>query len=109
MRKTRSLWLRVGVLVASVNVLLADAWDDRMQAAREAFRNGRFADAEAEYRRALDAAGPADPRRARALHDLGFACYRLGRLGEAESCYRRAEELWTSAGGFERDLAANLN
>jgi tetratricopeptide (TPR) repeat protein len=74
----------------------APAWEDRLLRGNEHWQAGRYAEAEADYRAALDLLrNQSDsPALAIALNNLGEVVYELGRYREAEKLLRRSLWVW---------------
>jgi tetratricopeptide (TPR) repeat protein len=69
-------------------------------------RTGRREEAEAAYRRCVEAAGAPAALRAAALADLGGLLAAGGRAAEGEKCLRRALALWRKLAAAEPPVAA---
>lgn len=72
----------------------ADRWESLINPGAKAYEQGRYSEAEASFRAALDEAeksfGPQDRRVAQTLYSVAIAHHRQGRHAEAEALYRRA-------------------
>ena len=88
-------------------------WETRMAGAVKAYQQGRTKDAERAFLAALKEAerfGPADPRLATSLNNLGVLYKTQGKYEEAESFYKRSLSIDEKALGAEHpDVATDLN
>ena len=93
-------------------------WQARMREANRLDSEGKYAEAESLYLEALrEAEKPAeekssasDHRLAESLNNLAAHYYRRGSYAQAEPLYRRALEVWKSAGpGVAKDEARTMN
>jgi tetratricopeptide (TPR) repeat protein len=88
-------------------------WRTASEMGHRAFGEGRYADAEGEYRTALAEArqaGKKDLRLSEALNDLGEACRVRGKLDEAEQLFREALEIREAElGSDDLSVAQTLN
>ncbi|MBI4463095.1 MAG: tetratricopeptide repeat protein [Acidobacteria bacterium] len=76
------------------------SWEQYNEAARAAFQNDEFSEAERLWLAARDAAGkfgPKDPRLAATLTNLAVLYRTEGRHGEAERINRQALDIWEGA------------
>lgn len=96
MKKSHSLWL-VGTLGlalwSSATFGQGVPWDTYMEAGEQAYRQGRYAEAEKALRAALNEAerfGPQDPRLAASFNNLAALYRAQGKYAEAEPLYKRA-------------------
>ena len=100
------------VLVTALITCAQLGWDDYMDAGYDAFRDGRFTEAEGLLLTALDRTGgfaPDDLRRATTRTSLADLYVAQARHGEAEVLYRQAAVLIEQAlGPAHPDLAAHL-
>jgi len=91
-----------------------DLWSKRTAQGLAAFRRGEYSDSERFFSKALAEAerlGPKDPHIAVSLNDLGATYQRQGKYQLAESCYRRAMEIWelSSSSGYEHAVRTLAN
>ncbi|MCL6506042.1 MAG: tetratricopeptide repeat protein [Bryobacteraceae bacterium] len=84
------------VTFADSQTTQAPAWDHRLAQGNEHWRAGRYTQAEAEYRAALDLLRNQtdSPALAITLNNLGEVVYELGRYREAEKLLRRSLLIW---------------
>lgn len=80
------------------------SWDAHMLAGNTAFREGRYADAEREYRAALQLRTVPSPELAASLNNLASSFHELGRFNEAERLYLRSVEMWGDGTGAAQPL-----
>ncbi len=94
MMRAKTAWLLLGILsLASFAVAQDTAWEKYMKAAKAAFDQGQYAEAEKQLAAALKQAekfGEQDPRLASSLNALGMVYDRQGRYAEVEPLYRRS-------------------
>ena len=108
-------------LIAALCVLLASAaasafektWDDYMEAGYQALQQRQYAEAEKQFKFALQEAEDfeaLDPRRAATLNDLGEALRMQAKYAEAEPLCRRALQILEKTLGPDHlDIAPVLN
>jgi tetratricopeptide (TPR) repeat protein len=85
------------LFVAAVGMAAEESWDLLLDRGNRLAVEGHYAEARATLERARAAAeqlGPADPRLAIALNNLGSVFLRLTDVSEAERCYRRSADIW---------------
>jgi tetratricopeptide (TPR) repeat protein len=102
-------WLLCAALSAAA---APDPWEEAVRRGNEAFRDGRYVDAEKEYRAALEKAedGPErSPERAATLSNIASVYQELGRYGEAERLYLRSIRMWEHLPGLAVGAAKPLN
>lgn len=114
----RSAWLTVAWLTLFAGVAsseppsLGARWDAYTQLGQEAFRYGRFIEAERALAAAIREAerlGPRDSRLVTSLTNLAALYLELGGYAEAEPLYRRALEISETMLGPEHpDVAVGL-
>ncbi len=82
--------------LAGPDIAQAPAWEQRLAKGNEHWQAGRYTQAEAEYRAAVDLlhSQPDSPALAVALNNLGEVVYELGRYREAEKLLRRSWLIW---------------
>ncbi len=112
-RKTK--WLLVGLVCLALWPAHASAQGGQWNTAAgiEAYQRGDYAEAEKQFRAALNEAegfGPQDPRLARSLNNLAELYRVQGRYAEAEPLHKRALAIREKALGPEHpDVAQSLN
>ncbi len=113
-RRTR--WSLVGILCVLLLPTQASAqstlWERYNDAGREAYQQGRYAEAEKQFIAAHEEAkkfGPEDPRLATSLNKLAELHYTQGQYPEAEPLYQRSLAIREKALGPEHpDVATSL-
>jgi tetratricopeptide (TPR) repeat protein len=89
-----------------------DAWERQLARGRELASQGHYSEARATLELARDQAekfGPADPRLAIALTNLGAVALRLNDIGAADRLYRRSAAIWERRGDAVNSLAPTTN
>jgi tetratricopeptide (TPR) repeat protein len=88
-------------------------WETHSRAGVEAYKAGRYPEAEKQFLAALEVAetfGPEDPRLATSLNNLAELYRAQGKLQEALPLYQRALAIWEKAlGPNHPDVAQSLN
>ena len=112
--RNRAKWLIIGFLVVSFSPASAVAqenlWKKSVEAAHEALRKGRPAEAERWLRSALveaERSGQKGSRVATTLNDLAVVYQFQGKYAESEPLLRRALAIHEKAGGSEHPLVAS--
>ena len=94
MIRAKTAWLLLAILcLVSFAVAQGKAWEKYMKAAKAAFDQGQYAEAEKQLAAALKQAekfGERDPRLASSLNALGLVYDRQGRYAKVAPLYRRS-------------------
>jgi len=104
------VWLSLCLTFATgVAIAGEDVVGERVRLAARHLSDGQYAAAEKNLVAALaetDSSGLDDPRRATVLNNLGFVYQLMGKYSQAESCFRRAIDIWRrSPGTTDLELA----
>ena len=99
----------LGILLSIATTLSAvtpseEAWDRELQRGQLLASQGRYQEARGIFEKERDQAGrfgPANPRLAVALNELGAVYAHLDDLGQAERCYRLAVAIWRALPGVQ--------
>src|SRR5450631_314873 len=101
-----TLFLLLSAIAVGANT---PEWNQQKQAGRKAYEQGRYVEAEALGRQALDLVqrtySAESPEVAGCLNDLAVAYSALGKYGAAEDLYRKSLQIWEKSPGSEADQA----